>query len=1125
MGLEIQRCPFVFRPSQLRLLDFGFVQIPVSTPSLVDLCQRAPSSRQRQENDPRSHADARDFLDFLDHPPVLVCLTEAPNRMAAHPLRTLVLLAVQDNDEAQPVRLPWLAKTLNIPSDIYQLALPTAEQFMSSSQSVLPDGTVGNPGIQSLQTRDRHYSAMEDLLVVMGVGSGRMVMVNLLPSWIQRHLKNVEPEKPQKGDIRELGFLDQISAVLPIGGLNWLIGTQDAMLFHLSVKVVDSKCSLELEVLPTPSGETDGVLHQPRLSPVSCLSGLNCGASLRFFLGSHLASSQVLSYRKRGAEGLGCRFEIMQVIEHLGPCLDVLAADIESTGTPQLMVSTGIGDNGSVRAIRGALRLHRLHELEVAGLLNIFSVSRGLTLFSKTYASVLFLTIASGRTFLVQVARVTPDNGPEIRISGLDCSCFCQSEETLAVASFDDYILQVLRGKVLLVRVEDESFIPLTPFVPPTRITMAAEWEKGVILALSCQRILPVYFGDGALIAGVPLEASFDVHCLQVSGCYLSAACFESNQVAVWRLPMLDAPWQSALLEFSLETALSDRLTSLTSPLAITGVHLDIDSGSIQGNHFLLVSTAEGVLFYAPLSDCESHLVPGAFQRTPLGTSPIKVTRIHVARDKRGSVVCAPALLVTGDVPTVLFSESAGQLSQCVLSTTEAVRLVNCLQVDVDQYLLVWTGHSQRLTFSTIDMLQRLHMQTAMVGFTPDKLAQHESSRSLLVCGVRETGPDDTESSGGNCLLALDFPTKTTRAVFNLPAPETPSAILTLTVPVHKLTGGSLDPEETVEIVVLGCTYAFSDPTTSQKGNVRIIRYFPDVPAHFSVLHEAQVDGAVYALCATADFTLVVGYGNKLRLFSLTLEPLVTSTCYTQVLCLAQASGSIAVGDMLRSVGVLRTLASNSADLPRPSVSLEEVARDPCSACCLALAFSDDDTLLFADEYKNVFVLRNRFNVAESVEERSKLQTIGMFHVGYQVNRLLALDVTAEINQEADFPGILIGRRRVCWVSAEGAMGVFLTIPRETDFLQLTLLQESLESVLAPVADLSRRKWRGARQEVRQFSQQGVVDGDFLEKILDLPPQTVANLWTIVQASPLNTFPSMEAIIVEVERLRTEHSR
>lgn len=37
----------------------------------------------------------------------------------------------------------------------------------------------------------------------------------------------------------------------------------------------------------------------------------------------------------------------------------------------------------------------------------------------------------------------------------------------------------------------------------------------------------------------------------------------------------------------------------------------------------------------------------------------------------------------------------------------------------------------------------------------------------------------------------------------------------------------------------------------------------------------------------------------------------------------------------------------------------------------------------------------------------------------------------------ATYPGILVGRGRVGWVSAEGAMGYFLTILRETDFLQL----------------------------------------------------------------------------------------
>lgn len=79
--------------------------------------------------------------------------------------------------------------------------------------------------------------------------------------------------------------------------------------------------------------------------------------------------------------------------------------------------------------------------------------------------------------------------------------------------------------------------------------------------------------------------------------------------------------------------------------------------------------------------------------------------------------------------------------------------------------------------------------------------------------------------------------------------------------------------------------------------------------------------------------------------------------------------------------------------------------------------------------------------------------------------------------------------------------------------------------MLPPVADLSRRVWRGARQDTRQFSQQGIVDGDFIERILDLPPKGLAHLWRVLQASPVNCFPSIEAVVVEVERLRKEHSR
>lgn len=691
-----------------------------------------------------------------------------------------------------------------------------------------------------------------------------------------------------------------------------MIGTQDAMVFHLSVKMGEGKSfSLELEGLPEPSlprSEAD-VLHcddggRMRMSSVGCLFPFRRTDEIRFFLGSALSSSQLIAVRKSFNVASA---EVLQVQEHLGPCLDMLSADVEDTGSSQIIVATGVGVSGSLRCVRGALRLHPLHQLNIGGLLDVFAVPRGYTLFSKTFASLLFLTTAGGRTFLAQCRRETDDSVSEVKISSLDSSCFCSEEETLAASCHDDYVLQVLRDKVLLVRVDDDdTFTALTPFVPPGRVVMAAAFVKGVILALNGGRILPVFEQHSVLEPGQELDAGIEVHSMQVSGNILSIASFETNTVQLWQIPKFGKPWTMMVPPIKLDEVLPTRPPSLVSPLSPTGVRLETNLGCINGNNFLFVTSAEGLLYYTTVKKHGEKYEVGTFQKTPLGTTPVGISPVHLTKEKKGTTVVQSAILITGDIPTILFSESPGALAQCVVTSHESIRVVCGLQVDTDQFLLLWSGYEQRVNFSTIDMLQKLHMQTAVLGFTPDRIAYHSTTQSLMVCAIKESVPGDVAVSSvpSHSLLAMDFASRRLLATFPLTPPETPSAVLTVKIPVRDI---ATVGEGMTEVVVLGSTFTSRETDAPQRGKVRIFRFQNDIAAHFSLVHETELDGAVYSLTCDKSHRLLVGYGNKLRIMTLAgLETLVTSTCYTQVLCVEQEGDYIAVGDMLRSVGILR---------------------------------------------------------------------------------------------------------------------------------------------------------------------------------------------------------------------------
>lgn len=97
------------------------------------------------------------------------------------------------------MKLPWMPRSVNVPCDTYRLALPRILAFLPASDEALPDGTFGNPALTSLPAGELHEAAIEDMMVIMGIGSSRMVLLDLVPSWLQRQSTHLETQKAQKG--------------------------------------------------------------------------------------------------------------------------------------------------------------------------------------------------------------------------------------------------------------------------------------------------------------------------------------------------------------------------------------------------------------------------------------------------------------------------------------------------------------------------------------------------------------------------------------------------------------------------------------------------------------------------------------------------------------------------------------------------------------------------------------------------------------------------------------------------------------------------------------------------------------------------------------------------------------
>ncbi|PHJ21816.1 cpsf a subunit region protein, partial [Cystoisospora suis] len=84
---------------------------------------------------------------------------------------------------------------------------------------------------------------------------------------------------------------------------------------------------------------------------------------------------------------------------------------------------------------------------------------------------------------------------------------------------------------------------------------------------------------------------------------------------------------------------------------------------------------------------------------------------------------------------------------------------------------------------------------------------------------------------------------------------------------------------------------------------------------------------------------------------------------------------------------------------------------------------------------------------------------------------------------------LVVGKDSRVWVSSEGAIGLLLRLKSEETFACLALLQDAITKCMRSIGDLSSVAYHSLKVGGSIVPSKGFIDGDIVEKFLDLPPR------------------------------------
>ena len=755
--------------------------------------------------------------------------------------------------------------------------------------------------------------------------------------------------------------------------------------------------------------------------------------------------------------------QAVDIVENLGPVVDMKVANLCHEETPQILAGCGAGSRSSLRTLRLGLTVTVMAQSPLPGNPSaVWTVKKRVTDTSDSYIVVSF----ANATLVLSVGETVE----EVSDSG-----FIGTAASMHVGLMgDDNLIQVHAEGIRYV----QPGKPVVDLRPPGRRTVlkVAANSKQIVLALSGGEIMYYELDDlMQLSERARKEVSGEIACLAIANVprdrqrarFLAMGSFDNTV----RILSLDPGDMLEVLTLQAVVAPPESLLFLDHGTSSLSLGISLNNG------VLLRSEVDAVT--GQLADTRTRF---------LGSRPAKLFEIKVAD--------APALLALssrswlGHVETGNFKLSP--ISYQSLTYAAAFASDQCVDGGI-----VAVGGSTLHVIALERLDNPLNQTPVKVRYTPRRVAVLEDT-GLVVVSESEKGcqsvdmralelsttpaiveADDemygipkTQDRGewASCLRVVNPSLSATVALQELPSREATTSLCCL----------RFDGEQSAS-VVLGTALDLSlAPVQCKSGSLRVFSLSSE--GELSERHVTTINSIPGAMCAFRGM-LLVGIGNTVSLYQLGKQKLLKKAQVgglpNFVQSISTNGNRIFVGDSQESIHFIKYRPTNKtmyifADdtIPRHT------------SCSVNL---DYDTVAAGDKFGTFFVLRLPSDVSDEVEDDptggkhvlaegklngapNKLETACQFFVGAALTSL---------HRTILQPG---GNEVLLYSTITGALGVFVpfTTREDVDFFQQ--LEMHLRQESPPVCGRDHMAYRSTFVPVKE-----TVDGDLCEEFAQLP--------------------------------------
>eukprot|EP00127_Corallochytrium_limacisporum_P006761 Clim_evm31s235 gene=Clim_evmTU31s235 len=500
-----------------------------------------------------------------------------------------------------------------------------------------------------------------------------------------------------------------------------------------------------------------------------------------------------------------------------------------------------------------------------------------------------------------------------------------------------------------------------------------------------------------------------------------------------------------------------------------------------EGSNYLLCGLGDGVLFSCVI-DLNSFTLMDR-KKVSLGTQPMQL--IEFVSNGEAHV------FATGDRPTVIHS-SSGKVLYSNVNVPEVTRMCQFKQAQAYEAESLVLVTENTMVIGAIDEIQKLHIRTVPLGEMPRRLAIQNSTKSIGVI---------TNKEDGYYLRIIDQETYDMVASHELDTDEWGVSICSM----------SFAGDENVYYVV-GTTYVLPEQDEPDMGRVLIFSYSE---GSLELVSTTNVDGAVYTLNEIRG-KLLCSINSRVHIFQWKSEQKAMSLISSlggsiMALYVKRRGDFIVVGDIMKSISLISYDGNQT---------MTEIAKDCNANWMSAVEIIDDDTYIGAENGFNLFVCHRNADAATD-EERSRLEVVGEFHLGEFVNVFRHGSLVMQLPEESE-QGI---RPSLVFGTVSGMIGIVAHLTAE-QYQFLWKLHQNLDTIIRGVGNFDHGAWRAFRNERREADARGFIDGDLIEKFLDLPkdrmPLATQNLiWTFGEKKGQNV--AVEDLVRFVEELSQMH--